>query len=170
MDEIGRGTTPEDGLAVSYACLHHLHHVNRSRTLFATHFHALVDMTAGFDRLACYCTDVAENAEDGSWVYVHRLRRGVNRQSHALKVARLAGMWFAFFFFSFFFLSFGFLFFLLSLPAPRVLGRAAEATNACADGGALCRITRRSHRGGWKGPLQSEGKSADLDAPFEAGP
>ncbi|KAI7507192.1 muts domain V [Hortaea werneckii] len=91
MDEVGRGTTPEDGIAVGYACLHHLHNVNRSRTLFATHFHALADMTSNFSALGCYCTDIAEE-DDGSWAYVHRLRRGVNRKSHALKVARLAGL------------------------------------------------------------------------------
>lgn len=91
MDEVGRGTTPEDGVAVGYACLHHLHYINESRTLFATHFHALADMTRDFDALACYCTDVAEE-NDGSWAYVHKLRQGVNRASHALKVARLAGL------------------------------------------------------------------------------
>nr|POF20014.1 muts protein like 1 [Quercus suber] len=91
MDEVGRGTTPEDGVAVGYACLHHLHNINQSRTLFATHFHALADMTKGFRQLGCYCTDVAEES-DGSWAYVHRLRPGVNRKSHALKVARLAGI------------------------------------------------------------------------------
>lgn len=91
MDEVGRGTTPEDGIAVGYACLRHLHEVNKCRTLFATHFHALTEMTAGFNRVACYCTDVAEE-NDGSWTYVHKLRRGVNRESHALKVARLAGI------------------------------------------------------------------------------
>lgn len=90
MDEVGRGTTPEDGVAVGYACLHHLHEKIGARTLFATHFHALADMTRHFEGLGCWCTDVAE-AQDGSWVYVHRLRRGVNRESHALKVARLAG-------------------------------------------------------------------------------
>ncbi|KAL9593979.1 MAG: hypothetical protein Q9219_007284 [cf. Caloplaca sp. 3 TL-2023] len=91
MDEIGRGTTPEDGIAVAFACLHHLHHHNQCRTLFATHFHALADLAKDFDHLACYCTDVAEEA-GGSFSYVHRLRRGVNRASHALKVARLAGI------------------------------------------------------------------------------
>ena len=90
MDEIGRGTTPEDGVAVGYACLHHLYHTNQCRTLFATHFHALADMTKKLDGVGCYCTDVAEGPE-GSFSYVHRLRRGVNRQSHALKVASLAG-------------------------------------------------------------------------------
>ncbi|KAA8570487.1 hypothetical protein EYC84_002760 [Monilinia fructicola] len=44
MDEIGRGTTPKDGIAVAFACLHHLYHVNKCRALFATHFHALADL------------------------------------------------------------------------------------------------------------------------------
>ncbi|KXT18704.1 hypothetical protein AC579_2707 [Pseudocercospora musae] len=91
MDEVGRGTTPEDGIAVGYACLHHLHYVNKSRALFATHFHALADMTRDFDNLGCYCTNVVEEA-DGSWSYVHKLHQGVNRASHALKVAKLAGL------------------------------------------------------------------------------
>ncbi|KAL7819020.1 muts domain V domain-containing protein [Trichoderma gracile] len=98
MDEIGRGTTPEDGTAISFACLHHLATVNQCRTLFATHFHDVADMAAaqGFcDPQSCsvrtYCTDVKEE-EDGRFVYVHKLRPGVNRQSHALKVARLAGL------------------------------------------------------------------------------
>ena len=90
MDEVGRGTTSEDGVAVAYACIDHLYHVNQCRTLFATHFHALADMTASMESVACFCTDVAEGAS-GSFSYVHRLRPGVNRQSHALKVARLAG-------------------------------------------------------------------------------
>jgi DNA mismatch repair ATPase MutS len=91
MDEVGRGTTPEDGIAVGFASLFHLYHVNRSRALFATHFHVLADMTKSFEELACYCTDVAEDA-DGSFSYVHKLRQGINRNPHALKVARLAGM------------------------------------------------------------------------------
>lgn len=91
MDEVGRGTTPEDGIAVGYACLHHLQHVNQCRALFASHFHALADMTRDFDNLVCYCTDVIEE-EDGSWSYNHKLRKGINRESHALKVARLAGL------------------------------------------------------------------------------
>lgn len=101
MDEIGRGTTPEDGTAVSFACLHHLVTVNQCRTLFATHFHGVADLAQshGFCEavgdigavVQTYCTDVEED-QDGGFVYVHKLRRGINRQSHALKVARLAGM------------------------------------------------------------------------------
>ncbi|OAL32110.1 hypothetical protein AYO20_08048 [Fonsecaea nubica] len=91
MDEVGRGTTPEDGTAVGYASLYHLYHINKCRTLFATHFHALADMTRKWPNLCCYCTDVLED-EHGSFMFLHRLKRGINRQSHALKVAKLAGL------------------------------------------------------------------------------
>lgn len=91
MDEVGRGTTPEDGTAVSFSCLHHLHYRTKSRTLFATHFHSLADMTADFEALGTYCTDVKETAS-GLFSFIHRLSKGVNRESHALKVAQLAGL------------------------------------------------------------------------------
>ncbi|KAI0913732.1 muts domain V [Ustulina deusta] len=103
MDEIGRGTTPEDGEAVAFACLHHLATVNRCRALFATHFHGLADLVrerglhvsssseGGISAVEMYCTDVEEDGA-GGFVYVHKLRKGVNRESHALKVARLAGL------------------------------------------------------------------------------
>ncbi|KAM0283599.1 hypothetical protein ACHAQH_002377 [Verticillium albo-atrum] len=101
MDEIGRGTTPEDGAAVAFASLHHLATVNRCRALFATHFHAVADLAAarglcgddkdGAAAVETFCTDVEEDGA-GGFVYVHKLRKGVNRRSHALKVARLAGL------------------------------------------------------------------------------
>jgi DNA mismatch repair ATPase MutS len=122
MDEVGRGTTPEDGLAVGFACLWHLANVNKARVLFATHFHGLADLTGEWEGVGCFCTDVEEEKEaradhdaegrvkaddagkdggqgkdavagdDGAWTYLHKLQRGVNRSSHALKVARLAGL------------------------------------------------------------------------------
>lgn len=93
MDEIGRGTTPEDGTAVAFACLHHLYHVNKCRTLFATHFHDLTGMVTNeeMEGVGLYCTDVVEGGK-GGFRYDHRLRKGVNKRSHALKVARLAGL------------------------------------------------------------------------------
>jgi DNA mismatch repair ATPase MutS len=101
MDEVGRGTTPEDGTAVAFAALHHLVTVNKCRALFATHFHGIADLAAKHGlrvedggpegAVDMYCTDVEED-QQGGFVYVHKLRKGVNRQSHALKVARLAGL------------------------------------------------------------------------------
>lgn len=93
MDEVGRGTTPEDGIAVSYAALEHLATKNKCRSLFATHFHVLADMTRDWESVECLCTDVVEDVGDAKgWSFVHKVRKGVNRESHALKVARLAGM------------------------------------------------------------------------------
>ena len=91
MDEVGRGTTPQDGMSVAYGSLHHLHSINKCRTLFATHFHTLADLTSDWPRLGRYCTDIKEDTS-GSFSFQHRLRPGVNRQSHALKVAQLAGL------------------------------------------------------------------------------
>jgi DNA mismatch repair ATPase MutS len=98
MDEVGRGTTPEDGIAVSYASLWYLYNRIGCRSLFATHFHKLVDMVGEWRGVGCWCTDVVEDVEDREsatvkgWAYVHKLRRGANRRSHALKVARMAGL------------------------------------------------------------------------------
>jgi DNA mismatch repair ATPase MutS len=58
--------------------------------LFATHFHGIADIAKDMENLACYCTDVAEDAQ-GSFAFIHKMRKGVNRRSHALKVATLAG-------------------------------------------------------------------------------
>ncbi|KAF2403909.1 putative DNA mismatch repair protein Msh1 [Trichodelitschia bisporula] len=91
MDEVGRGTTAEEGLAVGFACLWHLWAVNRCRGLFATHFHRIADLTVGWEGVGRLCSDVLVEG-DGGFVYVHRLREGVNRESHALKVARVAGL------------------------------------------------------------------------------
>jgi len=110
MDEVGRGTTPEDGTAVAFASLCHLVTVNKCRALFATHFHALAELVqesgmhvsqladsdgseanSGKAAVEMYCTDVLEDSH-GGFVYVHKLRKGINRKSHALKVARLAGL------------------------------------------------------------------------------
>lgn len=91
MDEVGRGTTPRDGISVAYATLHHLVHVNKCRTLFATHFHELVDMSADEKAVGCYCTDIKVES-GGQWSYVHKLRKGANRESHAMRVARMAGI------------------------------------------------------------------------------
>jgi DNA mismatch repair ATPase MutS len=91
MDEIGRGTNPADGVAIAFACLYHLFHVNKCRTLFATHFHSLVELSEDMTGVGYYCTDILED-DTGGFSYVHKLRKGVNRESHALKVARLAGI------------------------------------------------------------------------------
>ena len=70
MDEVGRGTTVDDGLAIAFATVHHLLTVNKCRAMFATHFHELADMLGyepnahkgqgPFDKVAFFCTDLNE--------------------------------------------------------------------------------------------------------------
>lgn len=70
MDEVGRGTSMSTGLAIAFATVHHLYTKNKSRTLFATHFHEIADMLGydeesrqvqgSFNRIAFFCTDVDE--------------------------------------------------------------------------------------------------------------
>ncbi|KAF9535820.1 MutS2 protein [Crepidotus variabilis] len=100
MDEVGRGTTVKDGLAIAFSALHHLAAVSKSRCLFATHFHELAEMmgitenlqgSGLFNNVRFYCSDV-EEVEDGYFAYSYRLQPGINRDSHGLKVARLAGV------------------------------------------------------------------------------
>ncbi|KAF7339689.1 DNA mismatch repair protein [Mycena sanguinolenta] len=100
MDEVGRGTTVKDGLAIAFATVHHLLVANQCRALFATHFHEVTDMLGYstnvaaqgiFSNVGFFCTDVDET-DDGHFAYSYRIRPGVNRDSHGLKVAQLAGM------------------------------------------------------------------------------
>ena len=67
MDEVGRGTTVKDGLAIAFAAIHHLVTVNKSRCLFATHFHELAEMvgnvdnihgSGAFQNVRFYCSDI----------------------------------------------------------------------------------------------------------------
>ncbi|GAA5876958.1 hypothetical protein JCM16303_006351 [Sporobolomyces ruberrimus] len=100
LDELGRGTSPIDGLAIAYGALEHLTHVNRCRTLFATHYHRLGDLL-GYDEfdsrgkgewegVEFWHTDVEEDSD--SVRYIHEIRRGLNSDSAGLIIARLAGM------------------------------------------------------------------------------
>jgi DNA mismatch repair ATPase MutS len=83
MDEVGRGTTVKDGLAISFATLHHLASINKSRCLFATHFHELANMVGNhnengqklFHSVRFYCSDV-NDTEVGLYSSKHRFMIG----------------------------------------------------------------------------------------------
>jgi DNA mismatch repair protein MutS len=108
LDEIGRGTATYDGLSIAWATLEHLHDVNRTRALFATHYH---EMTALSDRLCgVQNATVAVKEWQGDVVFLHEVRRGAADRSYGVQVAKLAG-----------------------LPAP-VIARAREVLAALEDG------------------------------------
>ena len=69
LDEIGRGTSTHDGLAIAQACLEHLHHVVGCRTLFATHFHELADAAEAMPHAACMAMEAAPGRHGEIFTY-----------------------------------------------------------------------------------------------------
>ena len=90
LDEIGRGTATFDGLSIAWATLEYLHEVNRSRVLFATHYH---ELTALADKLAHAANATVEVKE---WrdeiVFLYRVVMGAAERSYGIHVAKLAGL------------------------------------------------------------------------------
>jgi len=90
LDEIGRGTATFDGLSIAYACVEHLNAVNRSRALFATHFHELTGLAETLPRLVNLTMRVSEYK--GSLVFLHEVVAGAADRSYGIQVAKLAGL------------------------------------------------------------------------------
>jgi DNA mismatch repair protein MutS len=90
LDEIGRGTSTYDGLAIAWAVAEHLHDATRCRAIFATHYHELCELADRLDRAANY--NVAAKEHDDSMVLLHQLVPGGSNRSYGLAVARLAGV------------------------------------------------------------------------------
>jgi len=90
LDEVGRGTSTRDGLAIARAVLEHIHDRVGARTLFATHFHELAALAEDLPHVAVYRMDVAER--DGEAVFLHRVVPGASDESYGVQVARMAGV------------------------------------------------------------------------------
>ncbi len=90
MDEIGRGTSTFDGLALASAIASQLHDRNRSFTLFATHYFELTEFPAKHERAINLHVGAVENGHD--IVFLHQLEPGPASRSYGVQVARLAGM------------------------------------------------------------------------------
>jgi DNA mismatch repair protein MutS len=92
IDEVGRGTSTYDGLAIAWAILEYLHHNPRARpwVLFATHYHELTDLEKALPRLRNYHLAVEERS--GKLIFLYQLRPGPIRRSFGLSVAEKAGL------------------------------------------------------------------------------
>ncbi|MBC7799941.1 MAG: DNA mismatch repair protein MutS, partial [Gemmatimonadaceae bacterium] len=90
VDEIGRGTSTLDGLAIAWAVLEALHGHTRCRTVFATHFHELAGLAAQMPRLRPHTMRVKEWR--GSVVFLHEVTEGAAGRSWGVHVAQLAGV------------------------------------------------------------------------------
>jgi len=90
MDEVGRGTSTYDGLALARAAAVHLARSNRAYTLFATHYFELTDLANDYPGIANVHLDAIEYAEQ--LVFMHALKEGPADRSYGLQVAALAGL------------------------------------------------------------------------------
>ena len=90
MDEVGRGTSTFDGLALAWAIARHLVEVNRSFCLFATHYFELTRLAADYAAVANVHLDAVEHKNH--IVFLYALREGPASQSYGIQVAQLAGV------------------------------------------------------------------------------
>jgi DNA mismatch repair protein MutS len=90
LDEVGRGTSTYDGLALAWAVVEAVHEVNRCRCLFATHYHELTRLAEQLDALSLY--HVRAREWQGDLVLLHEVAEGPADRSYGLAVARLAGV------------------------------------------------------------------------------
>jgi DNA mismatch repair protein MutS len=94
LDEVGRGTSTFDGMAIAQAIVEELHSDERPggapKTVFATHYHELTALAASLPRLRTYRVDVLERGDDV--VFLHAVVEGGADRSYGVHVARLAGV------------------------------------------------------------------------------
>ena len=90
LDEIGRGTATFDGLAIAWAAAEHLHEQNKSRALFATHYHEMTALAERLSSLACVTMRVRE--WNDTIVFLHEVAPGTADRSYGIHVAKLAGL------------------------------------------------------------------------------
>lgn len=91
LDEIGRGTSTYDGVSIAWAIAEYLHeHPTHPKTLFATHYHELNEMTTSFARIKNFNVSIKEL--DGTIVFLRKLVPGGSEHSFGIHVAKLAGM------------------------------------------------------------------------------
>ena len=90
LDEIGRGTSTYDGLAIAWAVAEHLHDVVACRAMFATHYHELTELADSLSGAENWSVSAREH--DGDVVFLHKLQRGPASRSYGVACAKLAGV------------------------------------------------------------------------------
>jgi len=90
LDEVGRGTSTFDGLAIAWAVCEQVHDLVKARCLFATHYHQLTDLAASLPAAVNLRVAVRERA--GRVVFLHRIEEGGTDRSYGIHVAQLAGL------------------------------------------------------------------------------
>ena len=90
LDEVGRGTSTYDGMAIAWACVEYLHDVIRCRGLFATHYHELTKLALQLP----FAGNLSLKAREwrGDLIFLHEIQDGPADKSYGVQVARLAGL------------------------------------------------------------------------------
>ena len=89
LDEIGRGTSTYDGLAIAWAVVEYIHSTSRAKTLFATHYHELTELER-LEGVKNFHVSVKENA--GGIVFLRKVEPGAADRSYGIEVGKLAGL------------------------------------------------------------------------------
>jgi DNA mismatch repair protein MutS len=90
LDEVGRGTSTYDGLAIAWAAIEYIHANTRAKTLFATHYHELTDLAERLSGVKNYHVSVKES--HGGIVFLRKVEEGSADKSYGIEVAKLAGL------------------------------------------------------------------------------
>jgi DNA mismatch repair protein MutS len=90
LDEIGRGTATYDGVSIAWAVTEHLHETTGAKTIFATHYHELTQLSGMLPALVNFNVAVREAGHD--IVFLHHLQPGGADRSYGIEVGRLAGL------------------------------------------------------------------------------
>ncbi|WPX97696.1 DNA mismatch repair protein MutS [Candidatus Fokinia crypta] len=90
LDEVGRGTSAREGMAIARAITEHIHGKIGAKTIFATHYHELGELEKILEKARSYKMDVTEC--NNKIVFMHKISEGIAQHSYALHIARLAGI------------------------------------------------------------------------------
>ena len=90
LDEIGRGTATFDGLSIAWAVVEYLHNKNRCRSLFATHYHELTNLSEKLDFISLHSMKTKEF--NNQVVFMHEVIEGASDRSYGIHVGKLAGL------------------------------------------------------------------------------
>ena len=90
LDEIGRGTSTYDGVAIAWAVTEHLHDQVGCKTMFATHYHELTELAGRLPRVRNF--NVAVREWNDQIIFLHKIHEGGTDKSYGIQVARLAGV------------------------------------------------------------------------------
>jgi DNA mismatch repair protein MutS len=90
LDEVGRGTSTYDGLAIAWAAIEYIHANTRAKTLFATHYHELTELADRLSGVKNYHVSVKES--HGGIVFLRKVEEGAADKSYGIEVAKLAGL------------------------------------------------------------------------------